>query len=121
MTDLYQYDSPSRSMLISDIKHVPVAGLYGKTAITSTIFGFFNICRTSPVGLRVSTDGNISVGDGSLNVSTIPKPPVGDFAHYYGTSWPVQLTCELIDLEDIFNIGDVNYEADEPTRVPVAL
>ena len=110
ITDLFQYDSPQRSMLVSDVKHVPVNGLLGKTTITSIIDGYFHVCRTTPIGLRVSTDGNVSIGDGSLNVNVQPKPPVGEFSHYYGNSWPIQLTLELIDVEDIFNLLSVNYQ-----------
>jgi len=110
ITDLFQYDSPQRSMLVSDVKHVPVNGLLGKTTITSIIDGYFHVCRTTPIGLRVSTDGNVSVGDGSLNVNVQPKPSVDEFSHYYGNSWPIQLTLELIDVEDIFNLLSVNYQ-----------
>lgn len=110
ITDLFQYDSPQRSMLVSDVKHVPVNGLLGKTTITSIIDGYFHVCRTTPIGLRVSTDGNVSIGDGSLNVNVQPKPSVDEFSHYYGNSWPIQLTLELIDVEDIFNLLSVNYQ-----------
>lgn len=116
LTDLFQYDSPQRSMLVSDVKHVPVNGLLGKTTITSVIDGFFHVCRTTPIGLRVSTDGNVSIGDGSLNIQYQPRPPVNVFTHYYGNSWPVQLTIELVDREDIFNLLDVNYEASISNR-----
>lgn len=110
ITDLFQYDSPQRSMLVSDVKHVPVNGLLGKTTVTSIIDGYFHVCRTTPIGLRVSTDGNVSIGDGSLNVNVQPKPSVDKFSHYYGNSWPIQLTLELIDVEDIFNLLSINYQ-----------
>lgn len=116
ITDLFQYDSPQRSMLVSDLKHVPVNGLLGKTTITSIIDGYFHVCKTTPIGLRVSTDGNVSIGDGSLNVRTQPKPSVDKFSHYYGNSWPVQLTIELVDVEDIFNLLSVNYEGESTSN-----
>lgn len=111
-TDLFQYDSPQRSMLVSDVKHVPVNGLLGKTTVTSIIDGYFHVCKTTPIGLRVSTDGNVSIGDGSLNVQVQPKPSVDKFSHYYGNSWPIQLTLELIDVEDIFNLLSIDYQGD---------
>lgn len=110
VTDFVQYDSPRRTMLVSSIKNIPVIALDSKTTITSIIDGYFYICKTSQVGLRVSTDGNISIGDGSLNTSIVPKPQLINYANYYGVSWPVQLILELLNEEDIFNLGNIDLE-----------
>jgi len=103
-TDIAQLDSPQRSMIVSDIKHIPAESLTGKTSITSTIDGYFNICKTARVGLRVSTDGNICIGDGSLATPQQPRPEPSTFMHYNGITYPIQIMLELISQDDIFGI-----------------
>lgn len=108
-TTLNQVDAPSRTLLVGDIKYVPARTLEGKTSITSTIDGFFYICKTARVALKVSTDGNISLGDGSLDNNVIPKPPLIDYAHYNGTTYPAQIILERVSQEDIYDLLGVDF------------
>jgi len=111
-TDIAQLDSPQRSMLVSSIKYIPANYLTGKTSITSTIDGYFNICKTVRVGFRVSTDGNICVGDGSLATPQQPRPDPASFMHYNGISYPIQIIFELISQEDIFGLLGTDLTAE---------
>lgn len=103
-TEIAQIDAPARTLLVGDIKYTPVAALKGKTCITSTIDGFFYICKTARVALRVSTDGNLVLGDGSLNNNVVPKPPLINYAHYSGTTYPAQIILERVAQEDIYDL-----------------
>jgi hypothetical protein len=109
-TNIAQLDTPSRTMLVGDIKYTPARALKGKRTITSTIDGFFYICKTARVGLRVSTDGNIVLGDGSLNNNVIPKPPLLNYAHYNGTTYPAQIILERVSQDDIYDLLGVNLD-----------
>jgi len=107
-TDITQIDTPKRTMLVGDIKYTPVRALKGKTCITSTVDGFFYICKTARVALRVSTDGNLVLGDGSLDNNVIPKPPLINYAHYNGTTYPAQIMLERVAQDDIYDLLGVN-------------
>lgn len=106
--DLAQIDSPERVMLVSDIKYVPVRALKGKTSVSTSIDGFFYICKTARVALRVTTDGNVSLGDGSIDNNIVPKPPLIDYVHYKNFTYPVQILIERISLQDVHNLLGVS-------------
>lgn len=110
-TSISQIDTPARTMLVGDIKYAPVRALRGKTCITSSIDGFFYICKTARIALRVSTDGNLVLGDGSLDNNVIPKPPLSEYAHYSGTTYPAQIMLERVSQDDIYDLLSVNLDA----------
>lgn len=104
-----QIDSPGRTLLVGDIKYVPARTLEGKTSITTTVDGFFYICKTARVAFKVSTDGNISLGDGSLDNNVIPKPPLLNYAHYNGTTYPAQIILERVSQDDVYDLLGVDF------------
>jgi hypothetical protein len=109
-TNISQIDTPKRTMLVGDIKYAPARALKGKTCITSTIDGFFYICKTARIALRVSTDGNLVLGDGSLDNNALPKPPLINYAHYNGTTYPAQIILERVSQDDIYSLLGVNLD-----------
>ncbi len=108
-TTLNQVDSPARTLLVGDIKYAPARSLEGKTSITSTVDGFFYICKTARVAFKVSTDGNLCLGDGSLDNNVVPKPPLINYAHYNGTTYPAQIILERVSQEDIYDLLGVDF------------
>lgn len=108
-TTLNQVDAPARTLLVGDIKYAPARSLEGKTSITSTVDGFFYICKTARVAFKVSTDGNLCLGDGSLDNNVVPKPPLINYAHYNGTTYPAQIILERVSQEDIYDLLGVDF------------
>jgi hypothetical protein len=106
--NLAQIDPPERTMLVGDIKYVPAKALKGKTTITSTIDGFFYVCKPTRVALRASTDGNVSLGDGSIDNNVVPKPSLLDYIHYKNITNPAQLMLERLSTEDIYSLLGVS-------------
>lgn len=108
--NLAQVDAPERTLLVGDIKYAPVAALKGKTSIETTVDGFFYICKFARIALRISTDGNLVLGDGSLNNNVVPKSPLINYAHYNGTTYPAQIMLERVSEEDIYDLGGIDLE-----------
>jgi len=102
--NLAQIDPPERTMIVGDIKYAPAKALKGKTTITSTLDGFFYICKTARVALRASTDGNVSLGDGSIDNNIIPKPSLLNYIHYKNITQPAQIILERVSEDDIYNL-----------------
>lgn len=103
--DIAQVDAPERTLVVGDIKYAPVAALKGKTSIETTIDGFFYICKFARIALRVSTDGNLVLGDGSLNNNVVPRPPLINYSHYSGTTYPAQILLERVSEEDVYDLA----------------
>jgi hypothetical protein len=109
-TDIRLLDNPQRTMVIGDIKYTPAQRLKGKTSVTTSIDGFFYMCKPGRIGYRVSTDGNLSVGDGSLAALSAVNS-IQSQRNYNSTSCPVQLILEKISDEDIFNLLSVDLDS----------
>lgn len=108
-TDIAQVDAPARVLLVGDIKYSPVRALEGKISLTSTVDGFFFLCKTARIAFRVSTDGNITLGDGSINDNRPIKTNLLNYAHYNGITYPAQIIIERVSQDDIYDIFGTDF------------